>query len=77
MYKTGTLSIKIVSKVADSESKRLSVQIQKQIKDTIMKKNRENSGAERCWSPHIYQEIAGYSTRRQHNSASGSSKGKK
>ena len=42
-----------------------------------MKKNRENSGAERCWSPHIYQEIAGYSTRRQHNSASGSSKGKK
>ena len=41
-----------------------------------MKKNRQNSGAERCWSPHIYQEIAGYSTRRHHNSASGSSKGK-
>ena len=40
-----------------------------------MNKIRENGGG-RAWSPHIYQEIAGYSTRRQHNSASGSSKGK-
>ena len=40
-----------------------------------MNKIRENGGG-RAWSPHIYQEIAGYSTKRQHNSASGSSKGK-